>query len=104
MGALDVFLARGVRFELLAGDQIRAIGAIDDALRADIKAAKPAVIGELLWAEFEALLAIVGPAYQTPEHEYAVIRAAARGDLAGALMAYRGMAAQVATKSNKGKS
>ena len=47
------------------------------------------------WREFETLLAIVGPAYRTPEHEYAEMRAAARGDLPGALLAYRDMAAQI---------
>ena len=47
------------------------------------------------WREFETLLAIVGPAYRTPEHEYAEMRAAACGDLPGALMAYREMAAQI---------
>ena len=47
------------------------------------------------WQEFESLLAIVGPAYRTPEHEYALIRAAARGGLADALTAYRAMAAQI---------
>ena len=95
MGALDAFLARGVRFELLAGAQLKAIGTLDENLRADIKATKPTIIGELQWAELETLLAIVGPAYRTPEHEYAEMRAAARGDLPGALMAYRAMAAQI---------
>ena len=95
MGALDAFLARGVRFELLAGDQLKAIGTLDENLRADIKATKPAIIGELLWAEFETLLAIVGPAYRAPEHEYAEMRAVARGDLPDALIAYREMAAQI---------
>lgn len=48
------------------------------------------------WREFESLLAIVGAAYRTPEHEYAVIREAASNDLDGALMAYRDMADQIA--------
>lgn len=99
MGALDAFLARGVRFELLSGDQVRAIGTLDDTMRADIKAQKPALVCELQWVEFERLLAIVGPAYSTPAPEYADIRAAARGDLAGALMAYRGMADQLRNES-----
>lgn len=47
------------------------------------------------WREFESLLAIVGPAYRTPEHEYAEMRAAARSDLACALIAYRELARQV---------
>ena len=95
MGALDAFLASGVRFELLAGDQIRAIGSLNDALRTEIKAQKPIIIDELQWLEFERLLAIVAPAYRTPAHEYAEMRAAARGDLACALIAYRELARQV---------
>lgn len=95
MGALDAFLAHGVRFELLAGDQLKAIGSLNENLRMDIKATKPAIIGELQWVEFESLLAIVGPAYRTPEHEYAEMRAAARGDLPDALMAYRVIAVQI---------
>lgn len=51
------------------------------------------------WREFETLLAIVGPAYRTPEHEYAEMRAAARGDLPDALIAYRAMAAQIAASA-----
>ena len=47
------------------------------------------------WQKFENLLAIVGPAYRTPEHEYAEMRAAARSDLACALVAYREVARQV---------
>ena len=95
MGALDAFLARGVRFELLADDQLKAIGTLDENLRMDIKATKPAIVGELLWAEFESLIAIVGPAYRTPAHEYEAIRETARGDLANALIAFREMANQV---------
>ena len=47
------------------------------------------------WLELERLLAVVGPAYRTPEHEYAEMRAAARNDLADALNAYRVMLAQI---------
>lgn len=47
------------------------------------------------WAEFEALLAIVAPAYDTPAHEYDWAREAARGDLAAALIAYRAMAKEI---------
>ena len=47
------------------------------------------------WQEFESLLAIVGPAYRTPAHEYAEMRAAANDDLLGALMAYRVLAHQI---------
>ena len=95
MGALDAFFASGVRFELLAGDQIRAIGTLNEAFRAEIKAQKTVLIDELKWLEFERLLVIVAPAYRTPAHEYAEIRAAARGDLACALIAYRELARQV---------
>ena len=41
------------------------------------------------WREFETLLAIVGPAYNTPAHEYAEIRDAARRDIQAALECYR---------------
>lgn len=44
--------------------------------------------------EFETLLAIVAPAYNTPAHEYAEIRDAAASDLAAAVSAYRNMAKQ----------
>ena len=49
---------------------------------------------ELQWREFEALLAIVGPAYRTPADEYPAIRKAAQKDLANALIAFRNMARQ----------
>ena len=42
--------------------------------------------------EFESLLAIVGPAYNTPANEYADIREAARRNLQAALECYRLMA------------
>ena len=87
MGALDAFLAKGISFELLTSDQIRAQGTFDDSLRAAIKAAKPNIIKELL--------AIVGPAYKTPEDEYAQIRAMARHDLSGALICYRELLKQL---------
>ena len=48
------------------------------------------------WREFEMLLAIVGPAYKTPEDEYAQIRAVARHDLSGALICYRELLKQLA--------
>ena len=47
------------------------------------------------WQEFESLLALVAPAYRIPAHEYAEIRAAARGDLQAALLAYRSLAQQI---------
>ena len=50
------------------------------------------------WLEFEGLLAIVGFAYRTPEHEYAVMRECARCDLANALTCYRSMAAAINRK------
>jgi hypothetical protein len=95
MGALDTFLAKGIRFELLTEDQIRAQGALDDSLRAAIKAAKPNIINELQWREFEALLEKVAPAYNTAANEYDEIREAARNDLAWALVVYRFMAKEV---------
>ena len=47
------------------------------------------------WREFESLLAIVAPIYNTPAHEYADMREAARQDLSAALVAYREMAKQI---------
>ena len=47
------------------------------------------------WHELERLLAVVGPAYSTPEPEYAVMRECARGDLANALTCYRSLAEQI---------
>ena len=44
------------------------------------------------WREFESLLAIVAPAYKTPENELDEIRAAAKADLSAAILAYRTMA------------
>lgn len=95
MGAIEYFLAKGIRLELQLDNNIRAIGRLDDALRSSIKAQKLALIGELQWREFESLLAIVGSACNTPPHEYELIRQAARRDLQAALEAYRGMARQI---------
>lgn len=47
------------------------------------------------WRELERLLAIVGPAHQTPEHQYAELRECAGGDLPGALTVYRDLARQI---------
>lgn len=47
------------------------------------------------WREFEKLLAIVAPAYNTPAHEYAEIRETAAGDMAAAIETYRSMAKQI---------
>jgi hypothetical protein len=49
------------------------------------------------WREFESLLAIVAPAYNTPAHELDEIREAARNDLAWALVVYRFMAKEIRT-------
>jgi hypothetical protein len=49
------------------------------------------------WREFESLLAIVAPAYNTPAHELDEIRETARNDLASALIAYRLMATEIRT-------
>ena len=93
MGTLEHFQAHGVHFELQAGDSIRAIGPLDDLLRVDIRTRKQFIVNELHWREFEVLLAIVGPAHNTPKHEYAVMRECAQADLANALICYRSMAA-----------
>ena len=97
MGALDTFLAKGIRFELLTEDQIRAQGALDDSLREAIKAAKPNIINELQWRQFEAVLEIVAPAYNTAASELDEIRETARNDLSSALIAYRFMAKEIRT-------
>lgn len=47
------------------------------------------------WRELEALLAIVAPAYNVPDHEYPVLLATARGDLANALVYYRSEAKRI---------
>lgn len=47
------------------------------------------------WREFERLLAIVGPAYNTPAHEYAEIQQAASEDLPAALTAFHDLASQL---------
>ena len=95
MATIEHFQAQGVRFELQAGDTIRAIGRLNDPLRADIKLHKANIVRELQWREFESLLAIVAPAYRTPEHEFAAMREAALNDLPAALVAYRDMARQI---------
>ncbi len=98
MGALDAFLAKGISFELLTSDQIRAQGALDDSSRAAIKAAKQNIINELQWREFESLIEIVAPTYNTPAHELDEIREAARNDLESALIAYRLMAKEIESR------
>jgi hypothetical protein len=49
------------------------------------------------WQEFDSLLEIVAPAYNTPAHELDEIREAARRDIASALIAYRLMAKEIRT-------
>ena len=95
MGAVEQFLRRGIRLELADGDNVRAIGTLNDSLRAAIKIQKAQIIDELHWREFEALLAIVAPAYNTALHELVEIRAAAAHDLAAAISAFRIMATQI---------
>ena len=95
MGAVDRFLTHGIRLELAADDNIRAIGTLNEMLRAAIKTQKTQLIYELQWREFESLLAIVAPAYKTPAHELDEIRAAAKHDLDAALTTYRNIAKQL---------
>ncbi|MBC7623528.1 MAG: hypothetical protein H7232_09100 [Aeromicrobium sp.] len=95
MGAVDQFTRRGIRLELADGDNVRAIGTLNDSLRSAIKTQKAQIIGELQRREFEALLSIVAPAYNTPAHEYAEIREAAAGDMAEAIICFRSMAKQI---------
>lgn len=47
------------------------------------------------WREFESLLEIVAPTYNTQPHELDEIQDAARNDLASALIAYRFMAKEI---------
>ena len=95
MGAVEQFLRRGIRLELADGDNVRAIGTLNESLRAAIKTHKAQIIDELKWREFETLLAIVAAAYNTPAHQYAELRQVARNDLPAALECYRIMAKQV---------
>ncbi|MFM7294580.1 MAG: hypothetical protein ACKO1K_07175 [Burkholderiales bacterium] len=95
MGAVEQFTRRGIRLELADGDNVRAIGTLNDSLRTAIKTQKRQIIDELKRQEFEALLAIVAPAYRTPAHELEEIRSLAKEDLASAIEAYRVMAKQI---------
>jgi hypothetical protein len=95
MEVLAHFLKQGVRFALNPNDAVLATGIINDTLRAEIKAQKDNIIYALKWNEFESLLAVVAPAYNTPAHEYDWAREAARGDLDAALVSYRELAAQI---------
>ena len=74
---------------------MRAFGVLSGALRAEIKAQKGNIVYALQWQEFDALLAIVAPAYNRPVHAVEWEREAARGDAEAALLSYREMAAQV---------
>ena len=69
MGAVEQFARRGIRLELADGDNVRAIGTLNDSIWAAIKTQKIQIVDELQWQEFEALLSIVAPAYNTPAHE-----------------------------------
>ena len=89
------FLIHAVRFEFNPNHAVRPFGVLSEALMAEIKAQKGNIVYALHWQEFEALLAIVAPAYDTPEYEYDWAREAARGDLEAALVSYQEMAAQV---------
>lgn len=92
MGALEDFARIGVRLEIEDAGNLRAFGQLTESARLAIKARKPELITELQRREFESLLAIVGPAYNTPAHEYPEIRQAAASDLPAAILAYRTLA------------
>ena len=95
MDVLAHFSKHGVQLQLNPNQTVRATGAINDALRAEIQAQKANIIHALKWQEFEALLAIVAPAYNTPPREVDSAREGAWGDLEAALVSYREMAAQL---------
>ncbi len=95
MGAIERFQTQGIHLELAADEHIRVTGKLDDTLRTAIKTQKPQLIHELQWREFESLLAIVAPTYNTPAHELEEIREAAESDLLAALCAYRLMARHI---------
>ena len=95
MGAVEQFTRRGIHLELADGDNLRAIGTLNDSLRSAIKTQKAQIVDELKRREFEALLSIVAPAYNTPAHEYAEIGEAAAGDMAAAIKTFRSMARQI---------
>lgn len=104
MNAVDILekaAAEGVILTLCLPDAISVAGdqsAVDKWLPV-VRNNKPDLVLALheteRWREFMALLRSVGPAYNTPAHEYAELQATARGDLDGALMAFREMAQQV---------
>lgn len=98
MGALEDFARIGVRLEIEGAGNLRAFGQLTKSARQAIKSRKPELITELLRREFEILLAIVGPAYNTPAHEYPQIRQAAANDLPAAILAYRAMSNQCKVK------
>lgn len=95
MGAVEQFTRRGIRLELADGDNVRAIGTLNDSLRAAIKTQKAQIIDELKQREFETLLSIVAPAYKTKAVEYAEIREAAASDVTAAISAFQIMAKQI---------
>ena len=89
MRALDYFLARGIRLELDASDNVRAIGTLNDSLRMEIRAQKSLILGELQWCGFETILALAIAEFKIPADEVIVMRELAASDLTNALNAYR---------------
>ena len=81
--------ARGEPTELTKGASVGFVGT-DQGASGDISQ-----ITRDQWREFDAALAIVAPAYNTPPHEYAEIREAAGLDIATALISFREMARQI---------
>ena len=77
------------------GDAFEATAYSELAKLAGLVLATPLSENGEHWREFESLLAIVAPAYNTPTHELAEIRETACNDLAAALIAYRFMAKQI---------
>jgi hypothetical protein len=106
-------MADGVNLVLSHGGTIRATGeqvAVNHWLPI-IRDNKSAIVSILRvanasqWREFESLLAIVGPAYRTPEDQYPLIREVAGLDMFAALLYYRDLAKQVqehATRETRG--
>ncbi len=74
---------------------IKAPAHLGLATLAGLAVATPLRDSNAQWQVFEALLAIVAPAYNTPAHEVEWAREAAWGDLEAVLVSYREMAAQV---------
>lgn len=77
------------------GDLFDATAYSGLAKLAGLALASPAGENGDQWREFESLLEIVAPVYNTPSRELAEIRETARNDLASALIAYRLLAKQI---------